>query len=216
MAYQQLKHVSFQSDKTDDSVELSAPTGVSNQTPIGQIYQEEYPQYMHLSTGHYPPQSTYHPTGNAGVDYTHQAPYNAPDTATSHSVRTSQASSQEKPNQHGRHRRPRFFNTSSWALEIIGLAIAVSAVSSIVAILAYYDGKPLPAWPFFITINAVIAILATIATAAMGVPLSSGLGQLKWIRFKQGRAPLADMEMFDEASRGPLGAMNLLLRARGG
>ncbi|KAK3332723.1 hypothetical protein B0T19DRAFT_482928 [Cercophora scortea] len=109
-----------------------------------------------------------------------------------------------------------FSKSNSWTLETVSMAVAVIAVAAIIAVLAYYDQKPLPSWPYSITLNAVIAILATVATASMGVPLSSGLGQLKWIRFKQGRAPLSDMEIFDDASRGVLGAVNLLFRARGG
>jgi hypothetical protein len=87
-----------------------------------------------------------------------------------------------------------------------------------VALLSYFDGRALPLWPNgFVTLNAVVAVLATVATAGVGVPLSSGLGQLKWIRFRtRGGAPLADMEVFDDASRGPMGAVGLLARMRGG
>ncbi|KAK0708617.1 hypothetical protein B0H67DRAFT_686655 [Lasiosphaeris hirsuta] len=73
------------------------------------------------------------------------------------------------------------------------LALAASAahqtpqflIVAIIAVLAYYDNKPLPSWPSSITLNAVIAILATVATASMTVSLSSELGQLKWIRFRE-------------------------------
>ncbi|KAK3316995.1 hypothetical protein B0H66DRAFT_308942 [Apodospora peruviana] len=109
-----------------------------------------------------------------------------------------------------------FSKANSWSYETMSILLAFAAVGGIVAVLAYFDEKPLPSWPSSITINAVIAILATIATASMSVPLSSGLGQLKWIQFKQGRAPLSDMEIFDDASRGAFGALNLLFRGRGG
>jgi len=109
-----------------------------------------------------------------------------------------------------------FSKNNSWSYEIMSILLAFSALGGIIAVLAYFDGKPLPSWPSSITINAVIAVLATITTACMSVPLSSGLGQLKWIRFKQGRAPLSDMEMFDDASRSVFGALGLLFRARGG
>ncbi|KAK3485120.1 hypothetical protein B0T13DRAFT_498598 [Neurospora crassa] len=109
-----------------------------------------------------------------------------------------------------------FSQNGTWTYETISMLVALGAVASIIAVLATYDGQPLPSWPHWITLNAVIAILATVATASMSVPLSSGLGQLKWIRFKQGRAPLSDMEIYDDASRGALGAVNMLVRARGG
>ncbi|KAK7736443.1 hypothetical protein SLS63_003421 [Diaporthe eres] len=106
--------------------------------------------------------------------------------------------------------------TGSWTWEIVALLLAVGAVASIIALLARYDGRPLPSWPYEITLNALIAVLTTIANASMAVPLSSGLGQLKWERMKKGYAPLADMEVLDEASRGAWGAVNMLRRLRGG
>lgn len=106
--------------------------------------------------------------------------------------------------------------TGSWTWEIVALLLAVGAVASIIALLARYDGRPLPSWPYEITLNALIAVLTTIANASMTVPLSSGLGQLKWERMKKGYAPLADMEVLDEASRGAWGAVNMLRRLRGG
>lgn len=110
----------------------------------------------------------------------------------------------------------RWTKTGTWTFEIIALLFAIAAVASIIAVLAYFDNKPLPSWPYKITLNAVIAILTTVANAAMAVPLSSGLGQLKWERFKMGYAPLTDMEVLDDASRGTLGAFNLLRKMRGG
>lgn len=106
--------------------------------------------------------------------------------------------------------------TGSWTWEVVALLLAVGAVASIIALLARYDGRPLPSWPYEITLNALIAVLTTIANAAMAFPLSSGLGQLKWERMKKGYAPLADMEVLDEASRGAWGAVNMLRRLRGG
>lgn len=106
--------------------------------------------------------------------------------------------------------------TGTWTFEIVSLVFAIAAVASIIAILESYDNKPLPSWPYKITLNALIAVLTTFADAAMAVPLSSGLGQLKWERFKTGYAPLTDMEVLDEASRGALGALHLLRKQRGG
>lgn len=109
-----------------------------------------------------------------------------------------------------------FSKTGTWTLEIISLLIAAAAVAGIVGTLGHFDGRALPDWPFDITLSALIALLATIANANLAVPLQSGLSQLKWIRFKAGRAPLSDMEIYDEASRGTWGALKLLVKARGG
>lgn len=104
----------------------------------------------------------------------------------------------------------------NWAMEIFSIVIAFGAVGSIIGLLARYDGKALPSWPYDITLNALIAVLTTVANTAMAVVLSSGLGQLKWDRVKRGYLPLADMEILDEASRGAWGACKMLWRLRGG
>jgi hypothetical protein len=104
----------------------------------------------------------------------------------------------------------------SWTYEIVSLVVAVGAVGAIIGLLKTYEDRPLPSWPYDITINAVIALLATIANASLALPLSSGISQMKWIRFKTRKAPLSDMELFDDASRGTIGAAVMLGRFRGG
>ncbi|KAF4556381.1 Hypothetical protein D9617_1g082580 [Elsinoe fawcettii] len=106
--------------------------------------------------------------------------------------------------------------TRSWTLEIISLVTAMAAVGGIIGTLGHFNDRALPDWPFDITLSALIALLATIANANLAVPVQSGLSQLKWIRFKAGRTPLADMEVYDEASRGSWGALKLLVKRRGG
>ncbi|KAI1766633.1 hypothetical protein GGR53DRAFT_193355 [Hypoxylon sp. FL1150] len=103
-----------------------------------------------------------------------------------------------------------------WYPEVITILISWATVGAIMGVLARYNGAALPEWPYYITLNALIALLATIATACMSISLQSGLSQLKWIRFKESKAPLSDMEAFDEASRGTWGALKLLATARGG
>ena len=110
----------------------------------------------------------------------------------------------------GRHQ-----SNSSWIPELVCLLVAVASVGAIVGVLARHEGKALPSWPHSITLNALIALLATVANASLALPLSSGLSQLKWIWFRTRRAPLSDMELFDEASRGTMGAALLLVKLRG-
>ncbi|KAK6069239.1 hypothetical protein SCUP234_07097 [Seiridium cupressi] len=104
----------------------------------------------------------------------------------------------------------------SWTLELVTIVLALAAVGGIMGVLAHFNNKPLPDWPYYITLNALIALLAAVAIATMTISLQNGISQLKWIRFKESRVPLADMEAFDEASRGTWGALKLLATARGG
>ncbi|KAH8730720.1 hypothetical protein GQ44DRAFT_672536 [Phaeosphaeriaceae sp. PMI808] len=64
--------------------------------------------------------------------------------------------------------------------------------------------------PFLSLANA----LGKIASAALIVPTSEALGQLKWNWFHNSKA-MWDFEIFDKASRGPWGAVMLLFRTRG-
>ena len=59
----------------------------------------------------------------------------------------------------------------------------------------------------------MIFLFATIFKAALLLPVAEGLGQLKWNWFRKPR-PLADITIFDSASRGPRGALQLILKGR--
>ncbi|KAF2236905.1 hypothetical protein EV356DRAFT_558030 [Viridothelium virens] len=108
------------------------------------------------------------------------------------------------------------FKLSPWTSEILSLGLGIGALTGIIALLAHFNGQALPNWPYDITLNTLIALMATIVNAGIAVSLQSGLSQLKWIGFKSGRRPLADFETFDEASRGSRGVFKLLATARGG
>ncbi|KXX79900.1 hypothetical protein MMYC01_203758 [Madurella mycetomatis] len=67
-----------------------------------------------------------------------------------------------------------------------------------------------------VTLNPLLAFLTSLAKAAFLVPIIEGLGQLKWMWFlSPSHRPLIDMQVFDEATRGGLGSLKLLLRFKG-
>jgi hypothetical protein len=103
----------------------------------------------------------------------------------------------------------RLTNSESWTPEILSLALAILSVVAVIAMLAHLNGRSLPLWPStFVTLNAVVAVLVTMTAAFVGMPLSNGLSQIKWIRVRSlGGAPLADMDLFNSASRGPNGLL---------
>lgn len=65
-----------------------------------------------------------------------------------------------------------------------------------------------------ITLNAFVAVFSAVAKAALILPVSEAIGQLKWIWFRDGRR-LYDFHAFDNASRGPLGSVLLLGTTKG-
>lgn len=118
---------------------------------------------------------------------------------------------------HGGGPAPRPWNKDgTWTVEIVTMFVSLAALAAIIGLIAHYDRRALHEWPYRITLNAVIAVLATMSVTTLGISLQNGLSQMKWIRFKESKVPLADMETFDEASRGVLGAIKLLASRRGG
>ncbi|KAL6918855.1 hypothetical protein FSST1_002881 [Fusarium sambucinum] len=108
-----------------------------------------------------------------------------------------------------RHVRP-------WLAEFIWCALALSFFAALVAVLFHFDNHPLPEWPLGLTVNTLIALLSTVCRAMVIVPIEEGLSQLKWNWFATGRRPLKHLHDFDQASRGPWGAMCLVPKTRGG
>lgn len=99
--------------------------------------------------------------------------------------------------------------TDWWIWELLALLCSVISLVAIVLVLRLHEGRPVPDWPFSITINSLLSIFATIMSATMLVPIAEGIGQGKWHWFQQYHA-LRDMEVYDQASRGPWGALKML------
>ncbi|SCV57565.1 uncharacterized protein FFB14_15209 [Fusarium fujikuroi] len=101
----------------------------------------------------------------------------------------------------------------SWWQEIAWCVFAAGLLVLLVVLLKTHDKKPAPEW--FVSLNAVVAAIATICRASMVIPVSEGLSQLKWNAFARSQRPLDDLKTFDQASRGPFGSLLLLSKTRG-
>lgn len=102
-----------------------------------------------------------------------------------------------------------------WLLEIISWWLSAMSMGIIIGVLIYYQDKKIPNWPGSLTLNAFIAILAKVSGAALILPVSEALGQLKWSWFQGSSKTMWDFEIFDNASRGPWGSFLLLIRTKG-
>jgi hypothetical protein len=104
--------------------------------------------------------------------------------------------------------------TDWWWWELFSWAVSFTCVVAIVGVLWYYDGKTQPEYLLNgITLNGYVSVFAAVSKAALILPVSEAIGQLKWIWFQE-EAALWDFQLFDAASRGPWGAFMLLLRTR--
>lgn len=80
-----------------------------------------------------------------------------------------------------------------------------------------FDGKALPTLPLSITLNTFLAFFTTLTKAAFMIAVCEALSQWKWNWFAtRADRPLHDFQLFDDASRGAWGSLQLLLgRLRG-
>jgi hypothetical protein len=105
-----------------------------------------------------------------------------------------------------------------WLLEIISWLFSAICMAAIIGVLIYLRDRPLSDWQLAkktpLTLNAFISILSKMAGAALLLPVSEALGQLKWSWFLEHSKQMWDFEIFDNASRGPWGSMLLLIRTK--
>ncbi|EWZ83205.1 hypothetical protein FOWG_13131 [Fusarium oxysporum f. sp. lycopersici MN25] len=104
------------------------------------------------------------------------------------------------------------FSTHGWGMELLSSVTTLALFAGMIAIFCSMRNKPYFEWPLSISINTTIAILSTACTATMMHNVSAFIGQLKWLHFKRSSRRVYNVERFDEASRGPLGAILLIFR----
>lgn len=99
---------------------------------------------------------------------------------------------------------------SHWFLEILTVVVAVLLIAAIIVLLAYYDRKTMPEWPFDISLSTAINLLSTFLRAALLAAVAEIVGQIKWTWFTERTRPLHHLQDFDSASRSVLGSLRLL------
>jgi Protein of unknown function (DUF3176) len=101
----------------------------------------------------------------------------------------------------------------NWWLCILSVFASLCAIAAIVGLLAFVDGNPIPRLPLQITVNTYVSFFAKIAECTMLVAVNESISQLKWLWFREPRT-LQDIQLFDDASRGPFGAVRLMIRTK--
>lgn len=108
---------------------------------------------------------------------------------------------------------PLILNT--WLCEILAIIFSFACFIAITCVLWVFNDKPPPDFAYGFTLNAIISILATASKSSLIYVIGECIGQLKWIWFYQKeKKRLYDMDLFDNASRGPLGSFALWDKSR--
>ncbi|KAK6827316.1 hypothetical protein PG987_010657 [Apiospora arundinis] len=115
------------------------------------------------------------------------------------------------PSEDRKTKAPRSHN---WAPEIAALICSAAALIALIVLLLKEDAKPLDEWKAPFSLNTVAAILSVAFKTPLAFVVGSCLGQGKWLWFSKRSGPVAVFAAIEEASRGPLGSLQLLWRLK--
>ena len=99
---------------------------------------------------------------------------------------------------------------NTWAVEIFMVSLSACCLVATIIVLCYADGSAIRTWHGF-TLNTLVAVLSTSSQAAAALALSASISQWCWYQFNIRSRKLIDFETYNNASRGPLGCIQLLL-----
>jgi hypothetical protein len=104
----------------------------------------------------------------------------------------------------------------TWFYEVIAMIFSLMCFTGIIAALIVYDDKPAPGFSYGLTLNAIISLLAAASKSSLIFVIAECIGQLKWLWFYQPgeKKTLDEMQLFDDASRGPMGSISVIWRHR--
>lgn len=99
--------------------------------------------------------------------------------------------------------------SDTWCPEILAVLFSSLCSFGILLFLAVFDGKPAFRW-HHLTLNAIISVFSTFSRVSLVYAVSSSLGQWKWNFSTEAARPATQFDTIDTASRGVLGALQLL------
>ncbi|KAI5786594.1 hypothetical protein FPQ18DRAFT_404546 [Pyronema domesticum] len=101
----------------------------------------------------------------------------------------------------------------AWKWEILSLVVSGLAIIATGIFCFIIGGTNQPAWStsvYGLSLNAILSTFSLASKSGILFPLDEALGQLMWLAYADGKWPLADTELYNHASRGPWGAVQLL------
>lgn len=111
--------------------------------------------------------------------------------------------------------RAHLLSTWPWWWEVGACVGSVASFLAMIGLLCAFDGKAQPDWPYGATLNSAVSWLSTITKGFLIVPWASCISQSIWISYMSEAQVLERLRIYDEASRGPWGAMELIWALKG-
>jgi hypothetical protein len=113
-----------------------------------------------------------------------------------------------------RHRRKWNCSQFFWFWKVIATLGSIASMVAVTVILARVHSQPLDRCTLGISLNATIAIFITVGKSLALLVIGACNAQSKWIRFESTAGKLQELDLFESATRGPLGALVLLIHIR--
>lgn len=107
-------------------------------------------------------------------------------------------------------------DNDTWYAELCALSFGTLLLALAGFVFYRLNNRPTSVWKIAVTPNACLSIVITIIEACVVFTLCSAMGQLKWVVYKEKPQSLAEMQVFDDASRKSLVGGAKLLTGRGG
>jgi hypothetical protein len=94
------------------------------------------------------------------------------------------------------------------------MGLSIACIAAIVLIVYYYDEKAV--LQSVITLNTAVSVLSTAARSGLIFVVSAVVGQMKWCWIQKSERQLQHLQTMDSASRGPMGAIQMVALWTGG
>jgi hypothetical protein len=107
-------------------------------------------------------------------------------------------------------KRPPFWYTDAWLYDCLALGLATLVFVALVLILVKYDRQPNPLWMSIVTLNTIASVASMLFRVGIMLPVANCISQLCWVWYAERQRPIRHFVAFDQASRGPVGALYAL------
>jgi hypothetical protein len=120
--------------------------------------------------------------------------------------------------QTGGPKQSSWYTPGGWLLEIFSMITSVCSTLALAILLFKAQDKPLNDWTVHIReqsiqLNVWISTLTTIVRVTLLLSVSACISQGKWLHLVK-QSKLQVMEVYDEASRGALGSLKMILHVK--